>query len=239
MDMTMMDIPYEVTEMLEEFGPMIIGIVLIMLLVVLAVSAVFYIFQSLGLYTIAKRRGIENPWLAWIPVANYWILGCISDQYRYVVKGQVKNKRMIMLGLSIATFAVSFVAEMIAGILMMTSDGAGAAMALNSLMSLVSSGVSIASVVFWHMALYDLYTSCCPSNNVVFLVLGIIFSVTQPFFIFFNRKKDDGMPPRKPEHPPAAAAPVADMIYEEPREAAAPAPTDVIYEEPGENPENE
>ena len=239
MDMTMMDIPYEVTEMLEEFGPMIIGIVLIMLLVVLAVSAVFYIFQSLGLYTIAKRRGIENPWLAWIPVANYWILGCISDQYRYVVKGQVKNKRMIMLGLSIATFAVSFVAEMIAGILMMTSDGAGAAMALNSLMSLVSSGVSIASVVFWHMALYDLYTSCCPSNNVVFLVLGIIFSVTQPFFIFFNRKKDDGMPPRKPEHQPASAAPVADMIYEEPREAAAPAPTDVIYEEPGENPENE
>lgn len=239
MDMTMMDIPYEVTEMLEEFGPMIIGIVLIMLLVVLAVSAVFYIFQSLGLYTIAKRRGIENPWLAWIPVANYWILGCISDQYRYVVKGQVKNKRKIMLGLSIATFAVSFVAEMIAGILMMTSDGAGAAMALNSLMSLVSSGVNIVSVVFWHMALYDLYTSCCPSNNVVFLVLGIIFSFTQPFFIFFNRKKDDGMPPRKPEHQPAAAAPVADMIYEEPREAAAPAPTDVIYEEPGENPENE
>ena len=216
MDMTMMDIPYEVTEMLEEFGPMIIGIVLIMLLVVLAVSAVFYIFQSLGLYTIAKRRGIENPWLAWIPVANYWILGCISDQYRYVVKGQVKNKRKIMLGLSIATFAVSFVAEMIAGILMMTSDGAGAAMALNSLMSLVSSGVSIASVVFWHMALYDLYTSCCPSNNVVFLVLGIIFSVTQPFFIFFNRKKDDGMPPRRPE--PQPVEPVAEPWEMENRE---------------------
>ena len=239
MDMTTMDIPYEVTQMLEEFGPMIIGVVLVVLLVVLAFSAVFYVLQSLGLYTIAKRRGIENPWLAWIPVANYWILGCISDQYRYVVKGQVKNKRKIMLGLSIGTIVISTVVETISGVMMMSPDGAGAAMALNSLLSLVSSGVSIASMVFWHMALYDLYTSCCPSNNVVFLVLGIIFSVTQPFFIFFNRKKDDGMPPRKPEYQPDMAAPVADMIYEEPQEPVAPAPADVIYEEPSEKPVNE
>lgn len=239
MDMTTMDIPYEVTEMLEEFGPMIIGIVLIVLLVVLAVSAVFYIFQSLGLYTIAKRRGIENPWLAWIPVANYWILGCISDQYRYVVKGQVKNKRKIMLGLSVGTIAVSAVVETISGVILMSGDGAEAAMALNSLMSLVSSGVSIASMVFWHMALYDLYTSCCPSNNAVFLVLGIIFSFTQPFFIFFNRKKDDGMPPRKPEYQSDVPAPVVDMIYEEPRESATAPAADMIYEEPGKSSENE
>ena len=47
------------------------------------------------------------------------------------------------------------------------------------------------------MALYDVYTSCTPQNNVVFLVLSILFSVTEPFFLFFNRNRDDGMPPRK------------------------------------------
>ena len=61
-----------------------------------------YILQAWALYTIAQRRGINKPWLAWIPVVNVWILGSISDQYQYVVKKQVKNKRKVLLGLNIA-----------------------------------------------------------------------------------------------------------------------------------------
>jgi len=65
--------------------------------------------------------------------------------------------------------------------------------------------LSIASAVIRYMALYDVYTSMDPSNNVLFLVLSIFFGVTEPFFLFFNRNRDDGMPPRKdaaPEEPP-------------------------------------
>lgn len=68
-----------------------------------------YILQALALYTVAKRRGINKPWLAWIPLANVWILGSISDQYQYVVKGQVKNKRKSLLGLNIAITAITFI----------------------------------------------------------------------------------------------------------------------------------
>ena len=46
-----------------------------------------YVLTALALYTIAKRRGLNHPWLAWIPVASAWILGSLSDQYRYVVRG--------------------------------------------------------------------------------------------------------------------------------------------------------
>ena len=62
-----------------------------------------YVLVALGLYTIAKRRGIRKPWLAWIPVANMWLLGCISDQYRYVARNQEKSKRKLMLTLTIIT----------------------------------------------------------------------------------------------------------------------------------------
>ena len=31
----------------------------------------------------------------------------------------------------------------------------------------------------------------------LYLVLSILFSPTEPFFLFFNRDKDQGMPPRK------------------------------------------
>ena len=66
-----------------------------------------YILQALALYTIAKRREISKPWLAWIPLVNVWILGAISDQYQYVVNRQVRNKRKILLGLNIATTALA------------------------------------------------------------------------------------------------------------------------------------
>ena len=55
--------------------------------------------------------------------------------------------------------------------------------------------------------MYDIYTSCTPKNNVLFLVLSILFNITEPFFLFFTRNKDEGMPPRRQQ-----------PVYEEPRE---------------------
>ena len=194
---------YEVMEFLEEFGFAFLGILLGILLIVLAVSVVMYVFQSLGLYAIAKRRGIRHAWLAWLPVGYYWIAGSIADQYQYVAKGKVKNKRKILLVLSIASMCSGVITNFLAVVLTLTAaDADGALAASNTLAGiqyLLNAGISIAILVFWHMSLYDLYSSCNPENNVLFLVLGIFFGVTVPFFIFFNRKKDGGMPPRRPE----------------------------------------
>ena len=51
------------------------GFLSILLFFVLVVGLVFYVFESIGLYTLAKRRGLQYPGLAWVPVANMWILG--------------------------------------------------------------------------------------------------------------------------------------------------------------------
>ena len=69
-----------------------------------ALSIVSYVLLAWGMYTIAKRRGIHKHWLAWVPVANIWILGCISDQYRQVARGQVKSKRKALLTLTIIMY---------------------------------------------------------------------------------------------------------------------------------------
>ena len=58
-------------------------------------------------------------------------------------------------------------------------------------------GVAIAKAIIYYMAMYDLYTSCAPENNVVFLVLGLIFRVLEPVFFFVCRNKEEGMPPRR------------------------------------------
>ena len=194
----------DLMEFFEEFGFAMIGIVLGILLVALLVGLVFYVLQSVALYSIAKRRGINNAWLAWIPIGTNWIMGSISDQYQYVVNGKIKNKRKIMLILSLCPIAINLIARVVSTALLLTSVGSSAtevvmvSSAVTAVQSVVNAGFSIALAVYGCIALYDLYTSCCPNNNVLFLVLGIIFSFLTPFFLFFNRKRDDGMPPRRP-----------------------------------------
>lgn len=173
-----------------------------------------YILSSLAIYGISKRRGLKNPWLAWIPVANCWLIGSISDQYRYVVKGENKSKRKVLLILSVlkAVFAAAVAvtaAVMMGGALevllrggyidperILVSQMLGPVLTVLGL-SLPLAGVTIAYVVVRIMALYDVYKSLDPNNCVLYLVLSIIFKVTEPFFLFFNRNKDEGMPPRK------------------------------------------
>ncbi len=198
----------------DAFGPFIrffSGITGMLQVPSLLLAVAGYVLTALALYTIAQRRGIHKPWLAWIPVVNCWLLGSISDQYQYVVNGVNKSKRKILLGLNIANLvlgtgicvmAVVMVVKAIFGISDYASEEAFAGDILGPVLSVLGMcipllGVSIACAIIRYIALYDLYKSLDPNNCVLFLVLSILFHVTEPFFLFFNREKDLGMPPRR------------------------------------------
>jgi hypothetical protein len=189
-------------------------------------SVAMYVFGSLGLYTLASRRGIRNPWLAWIPVVNVWIIGSLSDQYRYVVKGEIRSRRKVLLTLNIINFILGWVAviKMIVTIVMLAIGRID----LNNEMEvirqvLISAAffipgaiLGIVALIFRIIALYDVYTSCDPANNVLYLVLSLIpgiNQVTQPLFLFLCRDKDEGMPPRR-QSPEAYQEPV-DCHYDQ------------------------
>lgn len=174
-----------------------------------------YVLTGFALYTIANRRGLKHVWLAWILVAKLWLIGSISDQYRYIVKGENKSKRKVLLGLGIAKVilaivmgisVISMVFNAVIGSVngmaeeqMITQILSGTVGAMTLLLPVL--GVAIAQTIVYFMAMYDIYKSLDPSNCVVYLVLSILFSVTEPFFLFFNRNKDQGMPPRKDAAP--------------------------------------
>lgn len=187
-----------------------------------------YVLTAIALYTLASRRGLKNAWLSWVPVINCWIIGSLSDQYRYVTKGEVKNKRKALIILNIINWILAIAMAVIAIVMVVTVANT----AINAPMDMMADtmsgemmskvmgpviailglclplmGISIALMVIRYMAMYDIYNSCSPQNSVVFLVLSILFSITEPFFLFFTRNKDDGMPPRKQE-----------PVYEAPRE---------------------
>ena len=174
-------------------------------------SIAAYILTAMALYTVSRRRGLNHAWLAWIPVANMWLLGSISDQYRYVVKGENKTKRKWLLVLSILK------SVLVLGILVYAVVMVGTALNLGlhgefrqeGMMDIIGpvltilglvlpfAAIAITSCVIRYMALFDIYRSMDPGNAVLYLVLSILFSPTEPFFLFFNREKDLGMPPRK------------------------------------------
>ena len=161
-----------------------------------------YILTALAIYTISRRRGLRKPWLAWVPVLNCWLLGSLSDQYQYVVKGENKSKRKWLIVLNVLKailwLLLIILAIVAAGMLIVddTREMIGMVIALLGLI-LPFVAVIIASCVIRYMALYDVYRSLDPANAVLYLVLSILFSPTEPFFLFFNRDKDLGMPPRK------------------------------------------
>ena len=183
-------------------------------------SVAMYVFSALALYTVASRRGVSKPWLAWIPVVNVWLTGSISDQYRYVVKGQIKNKRKSLLILNLINLALAIMLIVFAVMLIIAavrtemynySGNAAWMEVMRAAIGLgcvgaVMMGTGIAMAVIRYMALYDIYMSMDPGNCVVYLVLSIIFNFTEPFFLFFNRNSDKGMPPRRenPSYVPPA-----------------------------------
>ena len=202
------DFDYSVAPGMETFGTVfgaLFGFIMVFYLLILAFGVVSYVLQSLGMYTIAKRRGIQNAWLAWLPVGNMWILGSISDQYQYVAKGRVRNRRKVLMGLTAAMLLCSFL--MTAGGLVAAFTEAagldagevvfGATVGVLIVAYLILAVIAIVAIVIEYMALYDLYVSCDPGSGILYLVLSIFVSVTMPFFVFVCRKRDQGMPPRK------------------------------------------
>ena len=178
-----------------------------------------YILSSIGLYSLADRRGIHNAWLSWIPVGNLWILGSLADQYRYVSRRDICNKRKVLLTLGLLQMGSAIVFSILLIISIFTSAMLSAdetaifatAMILILVMVLTSLGLGLATVIISYIALHDVFKSTSPENATLFTVLSILFMlflrVYPPFFLFFERKKDTGMSSAQPRQPAPCTMP--------------------------------
>ena len=183
----------------------------ILLAILILISSVYnlvfpvvaYILQAISFQTIARRRGIQKPYLAWIPVANMWLLGCIGDQYRYVNRGTDRKCRKKLLWLTIATWVVTalfwlavFGAEyaVVKGIQTAVALIFAVLAALCFFQYII---VVVAAVVYQYIAIFDYFRSCDPNRAVLYLVMSILLPITYPVLLLLLRNEDKGMPPRK------------------------------------------
>ena len=175
--------------------------------IVLTVRLVFWILGSFARFSMARRRNLDHSWLAWIPVGRDWILGSLSDQYQYLVKGRWRSLRkwLVVTGVLAvvcrSTCAGLSIASVLLEIFRVEQNGYYLTLVIPTLVSVTLGLVSgLSSVVYYvlhKVALFDVYRSCDPDSAVLFLVLSIFVPVTEPFLLVYLRKKELGMPPRK------------------------------------------
>ncbi len=118
------------------------------LFVLVAVLLVFYVLKSIGLMTMAANKGIENAWLAWIPIADLYIAGSIVEEM------DLFGNRLTNLGMWLP---VIMVGGMIIGII-----------------PVIGTIISLAAFVFFLMFSYQLFSMYSPSQAVLFTVLSIL-----------------------------------------------------------------
>lgn len=184
---------------------LLIYLVIYGLLMLMAVAT--YIFTALPLYTIAKRRGLDKPWAAWIPIGDAWIIGCLSDHYRlraryeYTDRGRDLLKHGIMLAIGLAVFYITWICYMVMGTVMPGNNPYTfmVFMMLGMLLLLLASMVfmiviTVRYMIRYYKALYDVYASCDPTKPVMFLLLSIFVSYAVPVCLMINRNNDYGIP---------------------------------------------
>ena len=196
---------------LESFGEQFFTVLAIVLLVVLGLALLFtlfsYIFESIAICTIAKRRKLKNSWLAWIPFARSWTMGAIVDEQDRRIIGKDRHFRIInLVAIIIYILAISSTASSIftfADVMDSVYNTADEMMfvpLLGALATFYSGVMSINMLAILIYALrviiiYKLYESVTDRLPVLFTLLSIFIPLFYTISIFCLRKK--GYAPEK------------------------------------------
>jgi hypothetical protein len=137
------------------------GILLVLFTLVMAVIGIAaYLVVSFSIYTMAKNRGLANPWLAFVPIANLYILAQLI-------------RTLNIFGFEIPMFTVVYpLAAVVVGLL-------GQVDVIGTILSLAYFILSIA-------ALNKLYRMYAPDNATLYTVLSI-FGIPAIIILFMIR----------------------------------------------------
>lgn len=213
----------------------ILMIYLIILLVGLVVSVTNYIFRGIGMYHMAKREGMDYPWLAFVPFARTYLQGELGGTVHLKNK-QIKNPGIWLI-------VLPFISSIVTGVLyviMWVVLGFGVFFSSNVSFSfgavaglLVIVGVSIVFFIVYNACykvlrilvnrqIYEKFTT--PGMAVVHAVLGVLLPLYESICLFVMRNRpynpgkepDLGTPFLTTPPPIAPVPPVSSHIPKEP-----------------------
>lgn len=160
---------------------------------IFVVGILNYILSSIGLYKIAKRRGLSNPWLAWIPVTSFWIIGGIAGEYDDK-RGIGRSWKKALLA-SMLVVIVSLVLMIVMAVVMVAfaaSASGGAAIAVLVLMIALYAAVIVAALAYsvcMFISLFKIYESTYTEKALKYMIISLIVPLGQGICLFCCRNK--------------------------------------------------
>lgn len=183
------------------------GLLIVLILIYLILIGFLilnYVLQSLSLHTLARRRGIANPWLAWIPFGNSWIIGALARDYdkQNGISRRWDKTLLILSIVGIATFSVVYIALLVYLIInMATLESAGVTYGediafellggiLVFYVLLIACAVVMSAVTaLTYICLYKIFESTVPSSALKYFLIYLLVPFAAPFCLFTCRNK--------------------------------------------------
>lgn len=164
------------------------GVIVVAILIGFAIALVLWILRSIGFMTIAKNRGMSNPWLVWIPIVGNFTVGAIVDDINEK-EGSSSVFRWILLvgGILPTILSGSSYFALIPAIMEMDERAIQAASAGSGIIGMLGSLVGLAVFVINLICLYKVFKCYKEESAVVYLVLCIFFWFLMSIFPFAIR----------------------------------------------------
>ncbi|MBP3321336.1 MAG: hypothetical protein J6M12_03190 [Clostridia bacterium] len=155
---------------------------------------VTYVLSSVSLMKISKKLGVEKGWLAFIPMANYWLMGKLAEEdgKRYHPEKKQKKWGKIYLTAGIVylvatlLLTVAFIIFTTVFTIMGVRNGEMTAASVSFVQNLVQIvfnflvyAMMIVVMIFGYIVLYKLYHVMAGSSATWMLILSIFVPVAQ------------------------------------------------------------
>lgn len=158
-------------------GTSLAGVLLLVLIigiVALLISAAVYVVQALAVMRMAKMLDVDKPWLAWIPIAQGYLMGQIAERCDSRRGLEVRPWGKIMLYVNIGYVGFAAVYSVASGVLpMLPFIGS----ILVMLLWVVYMVASLAYMVFNYICIWKMFREFYPETvNIVVFVVSILFN---------------------------------------------------------------
>ena len=192
---------------------LILILYLLYYLFAMASGAFSYIGMGLGGFRMARKIGMTNPWMFWIPLANAYAMGNLADQQASLCEGRSTafRKKMLAWNIVIICAALLFVIAMVPILLVVSVHGtmgqdgtvtvpekymedlAGPALFfLFSLLVLLV--LSVIYLVVYYKVLYRIFKLYAPDGAVGLLILSIFVNAAIPAVFLILSGKEPALP---------------------------------------------
>lgn len=131
------------------------------LVIPVILGIIAYVLFSLALMQMASNSGIENAWLAWIPIGNLFIVAKVIKELN-VFGFEIPNLEMALPAIALANILLSWI-------------------------PLIGFIISIAAAIVIIMALYKLVEMYKPESGILTVILLIIIAPVGAFMIYSIR----------------------------------------------------